>query len=194
MRPRLSEEQRRARRCQTAIVCTLAAVLGTAYGLGPGLRTIFLQRALAHRDQAWAAEWIYRIARLEELTFRRDAAQELYVELWLHDCGDEGENEGLLEVVETYHPSWEVAYLPWEAARYDEDRRRPPWTGGEGAAPHPRLPDALIRHARFYEDQRRYVESTFLFRVVARCFSGTPAGAQAEQGLLRAKLNPYAPG
>ena len=47
MPPRLSEEQRRARKQQLAITATLAVVLGSAWLLGPGLRRVVVPHARA---------------------------------------------------------------------------------------------------------------------------------------------------
>lgn len=195
MPPRLSEEQRRARKQQLAITATLTVVLGSAWLLGPGLRRVVVPHARAHRGEPWAAEWLYRVAQLESHTLRREQAQALYVEIWRDYAGDELSNEDLLAAIDAHYPGSDRprSFLPWEVER-SPDGERPPWVGGEGAQPHPRLADALLEHALFYEDHRLYVESTYLFRMIDRCFPGTPAAAKAQNGLVRVALNPYAPG
>lgn len=181
---RMSEEQWKDFKFKIGVGVVFLIVGACAYGIGPGLEKVFLQRARLRKTEAWAPEWYYKVGRVYEATFRTDKAVKVYEEFYLNWCGDERLIPALDEVMEESKFELEHrTFFPEVAGRYTKDTR-PMWVGGEGAQPHPKLADVLMRLSRYEEDRRNFHTARYYYLGVLKCF---PAGTQAHTQALAAQ-------
>jgi hypothetical protein len=188
---RRSEEQWKDIKFKLTVFVVLATVVTTVVCVGPGLRPIFLERARKNLDKPWAAVHMYNIARLEEMTMRRDNAMEIYSEIYINFAGNEQELDGIERALaELGSEGDEEKYFlaPWLATQYDlpgEEAENPRPNHQIGPKPHKMVPKALMRLGEYLEDHKDYVKTRHLFRAIKYCFPGTQEANEAEAALLR---------
>jgi len=93
---RYSEEQWKSLKLKLTAAIILTIIAGVAIVLGPGLRPLVYEYALENKQADWAPKWMYWTARIEEATFRREEAQEIYEKIYLLYAGNE-ENDVALD-------------------------------------------------------------------------------------------------
>ncbi len=172
----------------------LALVVGTVVFLGgPGIGKI-VNYAKKNKDKPWAAKWLYNCGRFMEMTWRDEQALKLYEnDMYLLYCGDESKLDwelvqkemanarGKGEVLE---PS-DRHFLPWIAQAYTPESR-PPWVGGEGAKPNPKLQDAMYRVLKYYEDHRDSLRVQHIYKACLKTGAFSPED-EATQRMLDAE-------
>lgn len=200
---RYSEEQWKELKFKLTLLVVILIVGGAVAGAGPGLEPIFLKRAIERKTEPWAPKWMLNIARLEEWTFRRKRAKELYEnEFYWAYRGNESINEGLAALVEELYSEqddpdrWKY-FLPWKVAPYldaadEAGKKQPEWIGGEFAKPHKLMGPMLLRLARMYEDDRDYISMRHIHKAVKYCFKDdAEVVTQVDEAIRRDSVRQY---
>jgi len=184
---RYSEEQWKSLKLKLTAAIILTIIAGVAIVLGPGLRPLVYEYALENKQADWAPKWMYWTARIEEATFRREEAQEIYEKIYLLYAGNEENDVALDDAAAAGNRTDDWAYyMPWVVHQYwKQDEDRPDWVGGPDATPDEYLPKALLAHGEYLEDGKNYVKMQHIWHVLVNCFPDTPEAEAAEKGLVR---------
>jgi hypothetical protein len=136
-----------------AIGFVLLLALGTVWALGPGLEAV-LANARRNPHEHYAPRYYVAAARIMDLTFREERAEEVREEFYLLWCGrDSLETMDFSQVTKGDGDQW--YYLPWVEARFTEENRPRAVT----ANAHNLLGDVLVSLAYTYERRRDYYRS-----------------------------------
>jgi hypothetical protein len=165
-----SEEQKKDLQMKITIAVVVIIIGAAIYSIStPGLERL-RQKAMASPTEPWAPEWMYKIARVYEATWRKDKALETYKDFYYLYSGDERRLEGIqVTIDESQFGGASYSLIP----RWENMNRT--WVGGEGAQPHPLMADVLLQMCKICEDDRNYPEARFYYMNVLNCF---PAGTE----------------
>lgn len=199
-----SEEQKKDLKLKLYLAATVLVLGGVGYAVGPGLPKL-VEKQLRKPEHPNTPKFVAFAAGLMDVTYRKEQALETIKSFYLLYSGDELNFEPLRLAAEEAHteskypihgqfaPEHLSTFLPWISNQYDDDtKRRPRWIGGEGAKPHPKLADVLIRLARIYEyEDKNYPYAQHIYRCVKHAFPGTEAATSAQAGMIRAATRAY---
>lgn len=172
---RMSEEQWKDLKLKFTVLLVLIAIAIPVFAVGPGLPKI-LEYTRKHQKEPWAQKWYFYIGRTYEITGRDEKGLETYYEFYQLYRGDEEEHETQFEEIaeELKRPDERLAYIPWEAAKYDEDSRPPSIIPKRSEF----LGKVLLQVAKQYENRRDYLPARWIWACV---FKMWPAGSEEQQ-------------
>lgn len=190
-----SEEQKRDLKLKLYALIFLLLVGGTVGYFGPGIHRFQVEPAMRKKDP----DGMLQAASILWWTGRRKAAIKVYEDFYLMFRGDEFHDEELYELAEEtdyyqanpdawafYMPHvWHMRFHDPETDEYREPDIKPVSPEGK---PHPRLPEALIRVASYWEDEKNRLYYVWGYTIVKERFpDADPEIVKlAENGLLRA--------
>ncbi len=199
-----SEEQKKDLKLKLYLAATVVVVGASIYAVGPGLPKL-VERQLRKPEHPTTPKFVAFAAGLFDVTYRKEQALSTIRSFYLHYSGDElnfeplrraaedAHSEAKYPIYERFTPEHLATFLPWISSEYDEEARpRPKWVGGEGAKPHPKLADVLIRMARIYEyEEKNYEYAQHIYRCVKHAFPETEAAKSAQAGMIRAATRSF---
>ena len=174
---RMSEEQWKDLKLKIIVGVILLTLGLSAYAVGPGLPK-FLDYARKHNKEPWAPKWYYRIAKVMEASWRRDQAQEIYVE-FVMTFGDDKTVDFEPGLTYERHPGDHFAYpyyLPWKAHElWAQDKE---WPDPVQKADRELLGKVLRAHFEYLEDEKKYPEMRHLLGCIKNMW---PPGSPTQQ-------------
>lgn len=187
-----SEEQKKDLKMKIYTVVFFALVTGIIVYFGPGLHRFQVEPAMRDKDP----DALLKAAGILWWSGRREAAVKVYEDFYLMFRGNERQDEALYDLAVAdygedndyafYAPHvWYTRYWDPENEVFREPDIKP--VNPEGA-PHPRLPEAILRLGQYWEDKKERVQYVHLYKVIDQCFPNADPEVKkkAKNGLLRA--------